>query len=242
MGPLERGKTILTAQAIGIKSSVEVRSDLLAKREIALLDVREEALHAEGHPLFAANLPLSRLELEAYTRLPRRSVPIVALDDGDGSAKLAAERLLALGYSDVKLLDGGLAGWRESGGEPDIGLCESRGVIDAITCHRHNAPFGAKPLHDFTLVAGQHVSFDMVDAEFSCDRLGRLAVVAGEPPRLRRHSRHRHTSGPYVMARRAREPFERRAGLAERTRGRRLASGTYHRSIVPCGLATLAHP
>jgi hypothetical protein len=45
---------------LAAKSAYEVRDDLLARREIALLDVREEAPHAEGHPLFAANLPFSR--------------------------------------------------------------------------------------------------------------------------------------------------------------------------------------
>ena len=46
-------------------TAAEVRLDLIARREIALLDVREEDPFAKGHPLFAANLPLSRLELEA---------------------------------------------------------------------------------------------------------------------------------------------------------------------------------
>jgi len=89
----------------------------MKRREIALLDVREEAIHAEGHPLFAANLSLSRLEIEAYPRLPRRDVPIVLLDDGEGYAAVAAERLTRLGYSDVSLLEGGLQGWRDAGFE-----------------------------------------------------------------------------------------------------------------------------
>ena len=37
--------------------SLDVRQALLERREIALLDVREEDPHAHGHPLFAANLP-----------------------------------------------------------------------------------------------------------------------------------------------------------------------------------------
>ena len=68
-----------------LKSPAEVRADLLAGREIALLDVREETAHAAGHPLFAASLPISRLELDAYTRLPRPDVPIVVLDNGKAS-------------------------------------------------------------------------------------------------------------------------------------------------------------
>lgn len=108
-----------SAASLSAKSPAEVRSDLLARREIALLDVREEAHHAEGHPLFAANLPLSRIELEAPTRLPRRAIPIVVFDADSNHrlAERAAERLLAMGYRDVKLLADGLEGWRNAGFE-----------------------------------------------------------------------------------------------------------------------------
>ena len=94
-----------------------VRSALLDKREIALLDVREEVVHATGHPLFAANLPLARIELEAAARLPRRDVPIVTIDGGEGFAENAAEKLTALGYSNVTVFNGGIEGWRAAGGE-----------------------------------------------------------------------------------------------------------------------------
>jgi rhodanese-related sulfurtransferase len=100
-----------------IRSYHEVREALLARREIALLDVREEDPHAQAHPLFAANLPYGRIEPEAYTRLPRRDVPIVILDGGEGLAVAAASRLRQLGYSDISLLDGGVEGWRAAGGE-----------------------------------------------------------------------------------------------------------------------------
>jgi rhodanese-related sulfurtransferase len=108
---------MITIPLPATKTSDEIREDLIACREIALLDVREETAHAEGHPLFAANLPLSRIEIEAYTRIPRRNTPIVLLDGGEGLAQRAAARLIGLGYTDVKLLEGGLQGWRNSGGE-----------------------------------------------------------------------------------------------------------------------------
>src|SRR5262245_40108583 len=91
-----------------LKDYHHVRAKLLARDEIALLDVREEAPHAEGHPLFAANLPLSRLELLGYTKLPRRDVPIVTIDSGEGLAELAAQRLQAMGYTDVAVFKGGI--------------------------------------------------------------------------------------------------------------------------------------
>ncbi|PWQ88238.1 sulfurtransferase, partial [Enterococcus faecium] len=62
----------------------EVRAALLARKEIALLDVREADPYAQGHPLWAVNLPLSRLELEAWSRIPRRDTLIVLYGEHDG--------------------------------------------------------------------------------------------------------------------------------------------------------------
>ena len=50
----------------------EVRQALIDRREIALFDVRDEAVFAEAHPLFAASLPLGRLELDIQDRVRRR--------------------------------------------------------------------------------------------------------------------------------------------------------------------------
>src|ERR1700727_1872968 len=67
-----------------------VRRALLAKTEIALLDVRPESRFATGHPLFAASFPLGHLEAQAAERLPRRTVPIVVYGDDAGHAAAAA--------------------------------------------------------------------------------------------------------------------------------------------------------
>ena len=90
----------------------QIRAALLVRDEIALLDLRHEAAFATGHPLFAANMAADRIALEAGTRLPRKDVPIVVYDDGEGLVAEAADRLAALGYSDVRQLEGGLEGWR----------------------------------------------------------------------------------------------------------------------------------
>ena len=98
-----------------------VRRALRDRAEIGLLDVRPEGRYARGHPLFAASFPLGRLEAEVFDRLPRRSVPLVVYGDGPGAgdddAATAVRRLLGLGYRNVSLLAGGLAGWTSAGGE-----------------------------------------------------------------------------------------------------------------------------
>jgi rhodanese-related sulfurtransferase len=95
----------------------QVRCALLLRDEIALLDLRHEAAYSTGHPLFAANMAADRIALEAETRLPCKDVPIVVYDAGEGLVPLATDRLMALGYTDVRQLDGGLHAWRMAGYE-----------------------------------------------------------------------------------------------------------------------------
>src|SRR3979490_3481951 len=95
----------------------QVRASLLLRDEIALLDLRHEAAYATGHPLFAANMAADRIALEAETRLPRKDVPIVGYDAGEGLVPQAADRLRALGYTNVRQLDGGLQAWQRAGYE-----------------------------------------------------------------------------------------------------------------------------
>jgi rhodanese-related sulfurtransferase len=95
----------------------QVRRALLLRDEIALLDLRHEAAFATGHPLFAANMAAGRIALEAEMRLLRNDVPVVLYDAGEGLVAQAADRFGALGYTDVRQLDGGLQAWKRAGYE-----------------------------------------------------------------------------------------------------------------------------
>jgi rhodanese-related sulfurtransferase len=44
-------------------------------------------------------------------------VPIVTIDSGEGLAEAAARRLKTMGYTDVAVFKGGIAGWKAAGGE-----------------------------------------------------------------------------------------------------------------------------
>ena len=127
-----------------VRTYEDVRAALLARREIALLDVREEDPHAQAHPLFAANFPLSKVELDAYTRLPRRDVPIVLFDAGEGLAERAADKLTSLGYTQVALLAGGLDGWIRAGGEVfrDVNV-PSKAFGELVETQRHTPSLSA---------------------------------------------------------------------------------------------------
>ena len=126
-------------------SPADVRAALVARREIALLDVREEDPFAQAHPLWAANLPLSKLELEAWGRIPRRDTLLAVYDDGEGLAARAIEGLAALGYTDVRALEGGLAGWRDSGGElfRDVNV-PSKAFGELVESVRHTPSLAAE--------------------------------------------------------------------------------------------------
>ena len=93
----------------------ELRRRWRAGEEVALLDVREEGPYSLAHPFFAVSLPLSQIELRCLDLIPRLSAPIVVYDNGEGLAQRAAARIAAIGYSDVSLLDGGLAAYAALG-------------------------------------------------------------------------------------------------------------------------------
>ncbi|WBX86164.1 rhodanese-like domain-containing protein [Sphingosinicella microcystinivorans] len=119
---------------------VSVRRALLARQEIAILDVREEAAFARGHPLFAAQIPLARIEAEARWRIPKPDTRIVVYDDGEGLADEAAERLRAFGFGNVARLAGGLGGWRRAGYELFEDVNSYSKAFGELVEHRRHTP------------------------------------------------------------------------------------------------------
>ena len=110
--------------------------------ELAVLDVRELAVHVEaGHILLSAPLPLSQLELRIAALVPRRSTRIVVYDGGDESlAVRAATRLSALGYSDVGVLEGGVVAWRAAGLETYTGIHVLSKAFGEFVEHAYGTP------------------------------------------------------------------------------------------------------
>lgn len=122
----------------------DIRRALLLREEIALLDLRHEVAFATGHPLFAANMAVDRIAIEAAVRLPRKDVPVVLYDDGEGLVAAGAERLAALDYTDVRALDGGLKAWRAAGYElfEDVNSY-SKAFGELVEARRHTPSFSA---------------------------------------------------------------------------------------------------
>jgi rhodanese-related sulfurtransferase len=121
-------------------TSSQVRTALLLRDEIALLDLRHEAAFATGHPLFAANMAADRIALEAEIRLPRKDALIVVYDAGEGLVPAAAGRLAALGYSNVHALEGGLQGWQAAGYELFQDVNSYAKAFGELVEHRRHTP------------------------------------------------------------------------------------------------------
>jgi len=109
--------------------------------ELALLDVREQGVHYRGHPFFACSAPLSRLELVIGDLVPRRTAPVVLLDDGkEGLAEQAENKLKELHYSDVSVMSGGTGGWKAAGYELFSGVNVPSKAFGEFVEHHYATP------------------------------------------------------------------------------------------------------
>ena len=131
------------------RTGAQIREALREQQEVALLDVREEAPFATGHPLFATNIALSRLEIEVLPRIPRLDTQVTVYDNGEGLAERAVQVLKTLGYSNVALLEGGLKGWIDGGGELFIDVnVPSKAFGELVEAQRHTPSLAAEEVNE----------------------------------------------------------------------------------------------
>jgi len=132
------------AHPYAVSSYAQIKAALLAKQEIALIDVREEDSYAQSHPLFAINLPYGRIEVDAWRRIPRRDTPVVVYDNGEGLALQAMPVLQRMGYSQLSVMQNGLAGWAAAGGElfRDVNV-PSKSFGELVEAQRKTPSFSA---------------------------------------------------------------------------------------------------
>ena len=98
-------------------SCEELRAKIDNGDEFAIVDALPPISFAHSHLPSAINLPPSRVDAEAARRLPDRNQEIVvycANPDCEDSVE-TAERLVALGYLNVRHYPGGKNEWRERG-------------------------------------------------------------------------------------------------------------------------------
>jgi rhodanese-related sulfurtransferase/predicted metal-dependent enzyme (double-stranded beta helix superfamily) len=127
----------------------QVKAMLKSGEVFAFFDVREEGeFSIQGHPLFATPLPLSRLEPRAFALLPDPATRIVLMDSGEegldpqwsGRANRAAATLSRLGYSNLAVMNGGLAAWRAAGYEVFTGVNVPSKAFGEVVEHGNDTP------------------------------------------------------------------------------------------------------
>ena len=92
-----------------------LRAALEDGQELAVLDAREEGEFGASHLFWAVPCPLSQRETRVRALLPSRAARIVCVDDGRGVAEKLAEFLIADGYANVAVLEGGTQAWAAAG-------------------------------------------------------------------------------------------------------------------------------
>lgn len=118
----------------------DIRQKLLDQEEIAIVDLREEHIFAQNHPLFATNISLSRLEIEILNRIPRLDTLVVLYDDGDGRVERAYAKLKQYGYRHVYVLEDGIQGWQRDGGELFIDVNSASKAFGELVEHHKGTP------------------------------------------------------------------------------------------------------
>ena len=154
----------------------DIRRALLVGSEIALIDVREEQEFAQGHPLFAAQIPLRRIDEEARWRIPRLDTPVVVYDNGEGLARKAAVRLEALGYTDVRELEGGLSGWHEAGYELFEDVNSYSKAFGELVEHRRHTP--SLPAEEVQALIREKADIRILDAR-RYDEYNTMSIPTG---------------------------------------------------------------
>ena len=126
----------------------ELHDALYGTGEIALVDVRPEAVFGANHILLAGNIPLGLLELRIADLVPRRSAAIVLCDGGEGLAERAAAVLAGAGYSAVSILEGGVNAWGAAGLELFSGMYVPSKAFGEYVEHEYETPsVSAEELH-----------------------------------------------------------------------------------------------
>ncbi|NKC15972.1 MAG: thiosulfate sulfurtransferase [Gammaproteobacteria bacterium] len=113
---------------------------ITAAGELALVDVREQAPFSRAHLLWACCIPLSQLELRFARLVPRRHTRVVLCDDGADLAERAMQRLHTFGYTNVTLLDGGIAAWNAAGYELFSGINVPSKAFGEFVEHAYATP------------------------------------------------------------------------------------------------------
>ena len=97
-------------------SRTELAARLAAGEAIVLVEALGAAFFADGHLPGAINLPISKVESLAPQLIPETDATVVVYCSGfDDCAETVSDSLGRLGYTDVRVYEGGKNDWIEHG-------------------------------------------------------------------------------------------------------------------------------
>src|SRR3989454_2804655 len=105
-----------------------------------VLAVRERGAFERGHVSGTTTPPRRQLEFRVPGLVTAPATPIALIDADGALAPLAATTLGAMGYRDVRVLDGGLAAWRAAGRRGVQGLNVPSKVFGERALHEWGTP------------------------------------------------------------------------------------------------------
>ena len=127
-------------------------------RAHAVLDLRERAAYERGHVYRTTSLPRRLLEFRLAALVTAPGTPLVLCDEDGELAALARPTLAAMGYTEVRVLTGGLAGWRAAGRPLVQGLNVPSKVFGERMLHEQRTP----QIEAYRLQARMDAGDDMV--------------------------------------------------------------------------------
>jgi rhodanese-related sulfurtransferase len=140
----------------------ELQQLMTGSTEWALLDVREAGEADGGHILGTTFLPRRMLELKLPELVPDRRTAVIVYDEGGERAPLAARALHAAGYTDARVLAGGIRAWADAGfGVSSGSNVPSKLFGERVYEHEHVPQLPVATLHEWQRTGKPHLVLDI---------------------------------------------------------------------------------
>lgn len=115
MTPITGHEILKEAKKAAAALKPEEVAQLTEKEKVTLVDVRENDEWRRGHLPNAVHVSRSWLEMQAESKVPDKDAPIIVYCAGGNRSALATETMKQMGYTNVRHMSGGFAGWRDAG-------------------------------------------------------------------------------------------------------------------------------
>ncbi len=99
----------------GAKLSTLQATQMINDRDAVVVDIRDQADYARGHVINAKSFPAKVLDERKAEIEKLKGKPVIVSCDTGMRAGASAEKLRALGLTDVFVLQGGFNAWRDAG-------------------------------------------------------------------------------------------------------------------------------